>query len=73
MTGDSAPRAVADAWNSRHADWKSRCSTKKYYQQDYDAAERLLQTSFAQQQAEALSLYRSWLNPAPRLAPGANR
>jgi hypothetical protein len=73
MTGDSAPRAVADAWNARNADWKSRCSTKKYYQQDYDAAERLLQTSSAQQEAETLSLYRSWSNTAPRPVPGLKR
>jgi hypothetical protein len=73
ITGDSAPGAVANAWNARHADSKSRCSTKKYYQQDYDAAERLLQASSAQQQAEALSLYRSWSNAAPRPVPRTNR
>ena len=73
ITGDSAPDAVADGWNARHADWKSRCSTKKYYQQDYDAAERLLQTSSAQQQAEAMSLYRSWSNVGPHLVPGTKR
>jgi hypothetical protein len=73
ITGDSAPDAVADAWNARYADSKSRCSTKKYYQQDYDAAERLLQASSAQQQAEALSLYRSWSNAAPHLMPGTKR
>ena len=73
ITGDSAPNAVADAWNARHADWNSRCSTKKYYQQDHDAAERLLQASSAQQEAEALSLYRSWSNAAPHLVPGTKR
>jgi hypothetical protein len=73
ITGDSAPDSVADAWNARHADWKSRCISKKYYQQDYDAAERLVQTSSAQQQAEAMSLYRSWSNAGPHLVPGSKR
>jgi hypothetical protein len=73
MTGGTAPDAVADAWNARHADWNSRCSTKKYYQSDYDAAERLLQASSASQQADALSLYKSWLTPAPHLVPGTKR
>ena len=73
LTGETAPDAVADAWNARHADWKSRCSTKKYYQSDYDSAERLLQASSASQQADALATYRSWSVPAPRLVPGMNR
>jgi hypothetical protein len=73
MTGESAPPAVADAWNARHADWNSRCSAKKYYQSEYDAAERLLQASSTTQQAEALALYRSWTAPAPHLVPGMNR
>jgi Rod binding domain-containing protein len=73
ITGETAPDAVADAWNARHTDWNSRCSTKKYYQPDYDAAERLLQASSASQQADALSLYKSWMTPAPRLVPGMNR
>jgi hypothetical protein len=73
MTGESAPYAVADAWNARYADWKSRCSSKKYYQSDYDAAERLLQASSASQQADALATYRLWSAPAPRLVPGTNR
>ena len=73
ITGDSAPDAVADAWNARYSDWKSRCSTRKYYQQDYDAANRLLQSSSATQQAEALSLYRSWSTTAPHLVPGMKR
>jgi hypothetical protein len=73
LTGETAPDVVANAWNARYADWKSRCSTKKYYQSDYDAAERLLQTSAASQQADALSIYRSWSAPATRLVPGLNR
>ena len=73
LTGDTAPDAVADAWNARYGDWRSRCSTKKYYQSDYDAAERSLQASSASQQADALAMYRSWSAPAPRLAPGMNR
>src|SRR5262249_45644772 len=73
ITGETAPDAVANAWNARHADWKSRCLSKKYYQKDYDAAERLLELSSAQQQAEALSLYRSWSNATLRLVPGASR
>jgi hypothetical protein len=73
LTGETAPDAVADAWNARHADWKSRCSTKKYYQSDYDAAERLLKASSASQQADALATYRSWSLPASRLVPGMNR
>ena len=73
LTGDTAPDAVADAWNGRYADWKSRCSTKKYYQADYDAADRLLQASSASQQAEALSIYKSWSTPAPHLVPGMKR
>jgi hypothetical protein len=73
MTGETAPEAVADAWNGRHADWKSRCSTKGYYQSDYDAAERLLQASSESQQADALEIYRSWSSPTPHLAPGINR
>lgn len=72
ITGESAPKAVADGWNSRYADWKSRCSTKKYYKPDYDAAERLLQASSASQQADALALYRSWSAPTPHLVPGMN-
>jgi hypothetical protein len=73
LAGETAPAAVADAWNARYADWKSRCSTKKYYQFDYDAAERLLQASSASQQADALAVYRSWSSPTPRLVPGINR
>jgi hypothetical protein len=73
LTGETAPDAVADAWNTRHEDWKSRCSTKKYYQSDYNAAERLLQASSASQQADALAIYRSWSSLAPRLVPGMNR
>jgi hypothetical protein len=73
LTGETAPDAVADGWNARYADWKSRCSTKKYYQSDYDAAERILQASSASQQADALAIYRSWSSPATRLVPGMNR
>jgi hypothetical protein len=75
ITGDTAPDAVANAWNARHTDWKSRCLSKKYYQRDYDGAERLLETSSAQQQAEALSLYRSWSNATAthRLVPRTSR
>ena len=73
LTGNTALDAVADAWNTRYADWKSRCSTKKYYQSDYDAADRLMQASSASQQAEALSIYKSWSNPAPRRVPGMKR
>ena len=73
LTGETAPDPVADAWNTRHADWKSRCSTKKYYQSDYDAAERRLQASSASQQEDALSIYRSWSASAPRVVPGMNR
>jgi hypothetical protein len=73
LTGETAPNAVADAWNARYADWKSRCSTKKYYQSDYDAAERQSQASSASQQADALAIYRSWSSAAPRLVPGMNR
>jgi hypothetical protein len=69
----TASDAVADAWNGRYADSKSRCSTKKYYQSDYDAAERLLQASSASQQADALAIYRSWSAPTPRLVPGMKR
>ena len=72
LTGETAPPAVADAWNARYADWKARCSTKKYYQPDYDAAERLLQASATSQQADALSLYRSW-SATPNLVPGMKR
>jgi hypothetical protein len=71
--GDTTSDAVADAWNARHGDWKSRCSTKKYYQSDYDAAERSLQASSASQQADALAMYKSWSATAPRRVPGMNR
>ena len=73
LTGEIASDAVANAWNAGYADWKSRCFTKKYYQSDYDAAERLLDSSSAAQQADALAIYRSWSASAPRLAPGMNR
>jgi hypothetical protein len=73
LTGETAPAALADTWNARHGDWKSRCSTKKYYQSDYDAAERLVQASSASQQTNALVTYRSWSAPATRLVPGKHR
>ena len=73
LAGETAPDAVADAWNARNADWKSRCLTKKYYQSDYDDAERLLQASSISQQADALAIYRSWSALAPQLVPGINR
>jgi len=73
LTGETAPDAVADAWNASYEDWKSRCSTKKHYQSDYDAAERLLNSSSASQEADALAIYRSWSAAAPRLVPGMNR
>jgi hypothetical protein len=73
LTGETTSDAVANAWNASYADWKSRCFTKKYYQSDYDAAERLLVSSSAAQQGDALAIYRSWSAPAPRLAPGMNR
>jgi hypothetical protein len=71
MIGEPAPStAVADGWNARRTEWNSKCMVKKYYQPDYDAAERLLQTSSASQQADALAIYRSWSAPAPHLVPG---
>jgi hypothetical protein len=73
LAGETAPNAIANAWNARHADWNSRCSTKKYYQSDYDAAEHLLQASSASQQADALSIYKSWSSPAPRPVLRKNR
>jgi hypothetical protein len=73
MTGETAPPAVADAWNARNADWNARCSAKKYYQSDYDAAQQKLEASFARQQSDALALYRSWSSSSLRLVPGMNR
>jgi hypothetical protein len=69
LVGETPPNALANAWNTRHADWKLRCSTKKYYQSDYDSAEHLLQASSASQQTDALSIYKSWSPPAPAPSP----
>jgi hypothetical protein len=72
LAGEAPSSTVADAWNSRHDDWKSRCATKHYPQSAAASAERLVQTSAASTQAEALSIYTSWSQPQkPSYVPAA--
>jgi hypothetical protein len=70
IVGESPSSAIANAWNTRHTDWGGRCADKKYYKSDHDVAERLVESSAAKLQSEAIAIYSSWSqSPNQRAAP----